>query len=360
MRHIAFGIAITSFLTLFSITATAQVASGSDVRRKKQTESTGRDAKKPTQRLAAATPHRNVPESEIEWQKVIYRELDLTKGSNAALFYPEDPIDGRENLFRVLLNAVASGSLPAYEYLDGREVFTPEYRIKPLDMLERFEIPVSRMRGTSAEIAESDVPASQVLKYYIVESWQFDNIANEMQTKVEAICPVLDRTGDYGETMHYPMFWVKMEDAAPLLATRFIMTDDDKNMPRYSMSDFFNLRLYKGEIYKTRNMRNLSMQELFPDEDDRKAAQDSIENRLSKYAEGRWLPTREEYLAAQKGEKDVDKGNNEIPERTIVESSTKQKKALSKRSRRRRAQVAASNPDEVNSRAERSVKRRKK
>ena len=51
--------------------------------------------------------------------------------------------------------------------------------------------------------------------------------------------------------------------------------------------------MYKGDIYKTRNLRNLSLMQMFPDPDDLKHAQDSIENRLRAFDRNLWVPTRE-------------------------------------------------------------------
>ena len=42
-----------------------------------------------------------------------------------------------------------------------------------------------------------------------------------------------------------------------------------------------------------------SMAQLYPDPDDLKRAQDSIQNRLDHYADNLWVPSREEILAAR-------------------------------------------------------------
>ncbi|MDE5912558.1 MAG: gliding motility protein GldN, partial [Muribaculaceae bacterium] len=80
---------------------------------------------------------------------------------------------------------------------------------------------------------------------------------------------------------------------------QYVFTDDDNNLPRYTYDDFFTLGLYKGDIYKTRNLRNRTMDQLYSDPDDLKRAQDSIQNRLDHYADNLWVPTREEIAAAR-------------------------------------------------------------
>lgn len=335
-------------------TALAQVQTAGEVRRRSAEQSARERGGAVRMRKAGASA--DAPESGIEYQRDIYRRLDLTKGPNAALYYPEDVVDGQKNLFRLLLERVASGDVAAYEYLDGREVFTDEYKVKPAEMLERFGIPAASSRG-GLTVADTDVPAGQVEAYYIIEKWQFDNLSNSMKTSVWAVCPVLTRTGDYGETMRYPMFWARFDDLRPYLVDTFVFPDDDNNLARYSLADFFALGLYNGEIYKTKNLRNLSMQELYPDDDERKLAQDSIDKRLRTYGNGRWAPTREEFLARQEAEKAKAAAEGEISEKTTV--TTKEvKKAMSKKSRRR--SVRKSSGSEAAAGAERSVRRRKR
>ena len=97
------------------------------------------------------------------------------------------------------------------------------------------------------------------------------------------------------------MFWVKLDQLRPYLAQQSIFVDDDNNLAKYNYDDYFQLGMYKGDIYKTRNLRNLSLMQMFPDPDDLKHAQDSIENRLRAFDRNLWVPTREE-LAERQGE----------------------------------------------------------
>lgn len=58
-------------------------------------------------------------------------------------------IDGQENLFRIILRLLADGELNAYEYLDGREVFTDQYKVNVRDMLDRFHILYTEAKGST-------------------------------------------------------------------------------------------------------------------------------------------------------------------------------------------------------------------
>ena len=211
------------------------------------------------------------------------------------------------------------------------------------------------------------------VNYYILEKWVYDRRSNSMKTRVEAICPVLNRTSDFGGEARYPMFWVKFDNLRPLLAQQYIFLDDDNNLATYSIDDYFNLGMYDGDIYKTRNLRNLSMNQLFPDEDDRERAQDSIDNRLRSYGQNRWVPTREEYLAMKEREAaaaaQADANGDSIPDRTVVSEEDSEEKAApaprkttKKRAtkKRSRAKVKSSGSKSGNSNASKSVRRRRR
>ncbi|MDY2917010.1 MAG: hypothetical protein SOT19_04615, partial [Muribaculaceae bacterium] len=43
---------------------------------------------------------KSITDADRQWMRVIYREIDLYKDKNAALYFPEDKVDDQENLFR--------------------------------------------------------------------------------------------------------------------------------------------------------------------------------------------------------------------------------------------------------------------
>lgn len=372
-RKILFVVAAASF----AVAGVAQVENAGGVRKrserdkKKEQAASGEVTDRMQEFFTTKAPH----DADIAYMREIYRQLDLTKPENTPLYYPEDVIDGQKNLFRLILDLVVEGKVPAYEYLDGREVFTDEYKVKIDEMLDRFGIYYTQGKGGTQKnpkyvIEEADVPTTQVLNYYILEKWEFDRRSNRMKTRVEAICPVLNRIGDFGGEAKYPMFWVKYDKIRPQLATQYVFLSDDNNLPQYSLDDYFNLGMYKGDIYKTKNLRNLSMVQMYPDPDDLSRAQDSIDNRLKNYGKELWLPTRDEYLAhKQKAEEKAAKvaAGDSLPDRTVVEEKdvAETKKAKARKTTRKRttkkAKVSSSSSNNApNSGASKSVRRRKR
>lgn len=367
-------------LALIAGAGVAQVENAGGVRRRTERDKKAEQKGGVTDRMQGFFTQKGAHEADVAYMREIYRQLDLEKPENTPLYYPEDVVDGQQNLFRLILGLVVDGKVPAYEYLDGREAFTDQYKVDVAEMLDRFGIYYTAGKGGTEKnpkfvIEESDVPTGQVLNYYIIEKWEFDRRSNRMKTRVEAICPVLNRMGDFGGEAKYPMFWVKYDQLRPHLASQYVFLSDDNNLPQYSLDDYFNLGMYKGDIYKTKNLRNLSMNQMYPDPDDLTRAQDSIDKRLREYGKDMWVPTREEYLAQKEKEEAIAKAiaaGDTIPGRTVVSESSeatetkasKPRKTTRKRSSSAKAKKpklsSSSSSSSSNSSAAKSVRRRKK
>lgn len=212
------------------------------------------------------------------WQRVIYRELDLTKDVNAVLYYPEEPTDGLTNMFSILFDAFVKGNLKAYEYIDGRELLDEAHQVKVQDVLE------------THGIDPSDVPCYQVLSYYIKEQWDFDRNTSQYDSHIVAICPILHRQGEFGGITRYPLFWLRYDELRPFIIDRLVMSSGINTAVRYSIDDFFTLAKYEGEIYKVQNPRGLTLMQQYPDEAQLKAKREEIENELKNFGKTIWVP----------------------------------------------------------------------
>ena len=300
---------IALLLVGLALGAGAQVTkrSGNDPRGKKDKKEGGVAI---TDRQQSFYEVKEPHDADLQWMKVIYRSIDLTKGKNAALYYPEIPNEDGSNLYFIIMRLLANNQLAAYEYLpDGREMFTEEYRIKDVgELFTRFQLYFTEAKGSTEknplyEFEDADIRGNEVLCYYIIEKWEFDTRSNQMRPRVEALCPVMVQVDDFtGESMPYPMFWVKLNDIRPYMAQQYVFTDDDNNLPRYSIDDFFKLNMYTGEIIKTKNLRNKPLKALYPEPEAYKHAQDSIEERLRSFNKDLWVPPLEVLQARAEAE----------------------------------------------------------
>lgn len=375
-----FHIIVIALLATVSFEATAQDNSTATMRRGGSRKNDNRDANpEVTTRMQQRLTTPKASEADLSWMRVIYRQLDLTKAANAPLYFPEPPLNGEENLFRTIMRLVAEGKLKVYEYLDGREIFTDQYALPTKDVLERFHIDYEQAKGSTDRhprytIAEPDVPSDEVLSYYIIERYEFDNRTNRLRTIIEAICPVLHRSDEWGlEPVKYPMFWVKFDDLRPYMSTQNIFISDDNNLPSCTYDDFFLLGLYDGDIIKTRNLRNMSMMQLYPDADKLKHAQDSIQNSLDSFERKLWVPTLEELQARREAREKAEalaagevapddstaavkpEAKKSVTRRSASKRGSKKEKATKVKTKRAKAPKAKSS-----SSATRSVRNRKR
>jgi len=234
--------------------------------------------------------------TDARWQNVIYRELDMNKDANASLYWPQEPVDGMTNLFRVIFEALVSGQLKAYEYLDGREIFDEKHVVNVKDLLDRYEVlyqdkPANRNGAARFVVEDSDVPCNEVLSYYVKERWEFDKNSSQFAPHVLAICPVLHRAGDFGgEMTKYPMFWLNYEELRPFITQQLILSAGMNTAPRYTMEDYFTLHQYEGTIYKVQNPRGLTLMQQYPDPAELEKKRTEIEAQLRSFGKDMWVP----------------------------------------------------------------------
>ena len=289
------------------------------------------------------------------WIREIYRYLDLTKEKNSPLYYPVQPNGNRMNLFTLLFKLLAHNKITAYKYLEGREVFTDDYKSNFLiDIVRKYQI-LYTTNGSGnemqLEIDDSDIPGNEVTMYMIKEAYYFDQATGTYNTQVLAICPILVREeDDFGQPTRNPLFWVPYENIRPYISRTYIMTSNLNNALTYTIDDYFSKRMYDGEIVKTTNMMGQSLaQQVGNDSLALKNAQDSIEKQLKFFERKLWIEKDTTQLATTKSKKTSAKSSAKSSTNTANRSNTSETKAP--KAEKPKAEKSASAPS-------RSVRRR--
>ena len=226
----------------------------------------------------------DIPE-EVVWRRDIYRELDLTDDANAGLYFPVEPQGKQLNLFTYIFKLAQNGYIPVYEYpTDGSDNFSSEARVQMQTILDNYHIYYEEQDG-KLKVDNSDIPSSEVRKFYLKESAYYDQANSSFHIKVLALCPVMLRDDDFGgEATQYPLFWVKYSDLEPFLNRQTVMASSLNNAATMSMDDFFTLNSYRGKIYKTNNAQGKTLIQLCDgDVDKMTAEQKRIEDELAAF-----------------------------------------------------------------------------
>lgn len=221
---------------------------------------------------------------EVVWRRDIYRELDLTNDANAGLYYPVEPQGRQLNLFTYIFKLAQNGYIPVYEYpTDGSDVFTDEAKVDMKTILDNYHVFYEEQDG-KLKVDNSDIPSSEVKKFFLKESAYYDQANSSFHIKVLALCPVMLRDDDFGgEATQYPLFWVKYSDLEPFLNRQTVMASSLNNAATMSMDDFFTLNMYRGQIYKTNNAQGKTLAQYCPDAAAMTAEQKRIEKELADF-----------------------------------------------------------------------------
>lgn len=252
-------------ILILLLTMTTQVAYSQETARERIAQRQQTEAERNT---FNATVGMNAPEDQLteilensRWSRIIYRYLDLSKPENSVLCYPETPMEEQMNLFTKIFTLLQNGDIKAYEYLDGRELFTDEYLINLPEFLDRFGI------------SQTDIISNEVQGYYLKEVYYFDTPTSSLRIQPIAICPIIHRFDNYEGTTRYPLFWVPYTQIAPYAKQMPIMLSSLNNSIRGTIDDFFRTRRYSGEIV----LRHATSPE------EMKVEQDKIEQELIEF-----------------------------------------------------------------------------
>lgn len=202
---------------------------------------------------------------DIYWSKVVYKIIDLREKFNYPFYFPTMSSDNRKNLFTLIFGLAQSGKIKLYSYEEQKEVFDNQHTLPIKDIITNttydFQyVPKldSITKDTIYEVAETDIPCYNVLKYYMKEVWFFDKVSSTFNCRIIGLCPILTVNGDTGlET--YPLFWVSFEKLRPFLAQQEILLTDKNNGARPSFDDVFMKRRFNAYIYRESNVQDNRM-----------------------------------------------------------------------------------------------------
>lgn len=217
----------------------------------------------------ARTP---LPYEHLRWDDALFaekvwRELDLREKMNQSFRYEATDDNGSQLFINMLLKAVNTGQVTAFE--DDRFAIPKtleainQLTVGKADTVPEYDVnDINKIKGYVVTRASFD-PKS-VTKIRLKEEWVFDRESSRMFVRILGIAPL--------KTEYYPngqergssvMFWVYYPDLRPMLSKAEVYNPKNMGQSRMTWEEMFESRMFSSYIVKStidnasnRNIRN--------------------------------------------------------------------------------------------------------
>jgi gliding motility associated protien GldN len=208
---------------------------------------------------AKITPYPNLREVDVAFAKRIWREIDVREKMNQYLNSP------KQRLIDVLLNAINSGELTAYDANpdpkidpDGDAFTRPLSAGEAYSKLADSSLVEKRDANNnviSSKMVAGDFNRDSLVKFRIKEDWIFDKQRSQFEPRIIGIAPMMKIKGAGAVGDYQPAFWIYFPDARQVLATKEVASRDNDNTG-LSFDDVFMKRIFTSYIVKESNDKN--------------------------------------------------------------------------------------------------------
>ena len=229
-------------------------------------------------------PYPPVRESDVIWEKVVWREIDLNERFNQFFYFPtNDSVNsqGRTNLVSLILRAVKNGEISnVYDDDDMKAPKDPAKAISDLagEPIERERPKVDADGQTIFDedgepemekwLQERTFDITTATKIRIKERWYIDKQDSRQKVRILGLAFEYDKELASGNNARNWSFWIPMND----MAVRNVLVnanafDENNDVVENSYDDVFIARYFDSYIIRTSNIHNRSISDYLVGED---------------------------------------------------------------------------------------------
>lgn len=229
-------------------------------------------------------PYPPVRQSDVIWEKVVWREIDFNERFNQFFYFPtNDSVNsqGRTNLVSLILRAVKNGEISnVYDDDDMKAPKDPAKAISDLagEPIERERPKVDADGQTIFDedgepemekwLQERTFDITTATKIRIKERWYIDKQDSRQKVRILGLAFEYDKELASGNTARNWSFWIPMND----MTVRNVLVnadafDENNDVVENSYDDVFIARYFDSYIIRTSNIHNRSISDYLVGED---------------------------------------------------------------------------------------------
>ncbi len=206
-------------------------------------------------------PYTNLRQADVMWQKRVWRRIDLRKKQNQVFYFPEEPAQGRKNLFDYIRKGLLEdGTLTAYDPgppTDPDDEFTRAYTTDEVMkvMVSETEVEIFDEFGdvTGTETVYDTLRSANIKFYEVKEEWFFERQRSVMDVRIIGIKPMAEVEGPDGNPTLQDLFWIYFPEARYVFANSEVFNRKN-DAERRTYEDVFWKRQFESTVIKVSNV----------------------------------------------------------------------------------------------------------
>ena len=207
-------------------------------------------------------PYTYLRESDVFWEKRVWRSVDFNEKMNHPLYFPQTPQGRWRSFMQVIWDAMQNGEITAYEASGNTDNFEEMLPVPASQLTAKLTTQQTIRQPDPnnpdvfvTQTVESPFEPQDVKFIWIKEDWIFDKQRSEMQIRIIGICPVIEDIDPTTNVFrgYKPLFWLYYPELRPLLAQSEVYNSGN-SARRLTYDQLFLQRRFSSYIIKEDNV----------------------------------------------------------------------------------------------------------